>query len=213
MKTTKPYQYSEIITGTRITFHGGSIDEIVSDVMRIRIRNGKEVPDFNVLYNIISSKVSKTEQIDGPESKLFRNRTQGRNSHNAIKSRSVSISDASRAAKALMKIIPGDYVEESEYKRRLKICATCPLKQANSDCMGCGGSGKAARALLNVRAKLGLGYKMDGIVGRQFCGFCGCSLSLLLVTKVANYKIEDKNLNTQRPGHCWLRKDSINYAG
>jgi hypothetical protein len=214
MKITKTHQYSELINGKRVTFYGNSVDEIVSDVTRIRQRNGVKSPSFGVLYNSIKSKISETKQVNGADSRAHRRAVgSGLSPHNPVRSRSVSIEDASRAASALIRIIPGDYVNEDEYKRRLSICSGCELRQRNSDCMGCGGSGRAARILMSFRAKLGLGYRLDKGVGSQFCGFCGCSLSLLLVTKIKNYKKEDLELNPQRPSRCWLRKDSSNYVG
>lgn len=214
MKITKSLQYSEKINGNRITFYGNSIDEIVSDVMRIRKKNGVSSPEFNRLYNIIKGKISGSIQVDGVDSRVFKKQTlKGSKVSKSSNTRSVSINDASRAAKALIKIIPGDYVEKSEYLRRLQICSSCPLRQKNSDCLGCGGSGRAARIMMSFRSKLGLGYQLDNKVGAQFCGFCGCSLSLLLVTKVQNYKKESDIENDSRPNHCWLNRNSPNYNG
>lgn len=214
MKIKKPLQYAELINGKRVVFYGNTVDEIVSDVMRIRNLNGVKTPEFNKLYNAIKPKVKGSIQVDGPGSAHYDREVKGKTPRNDTRrSRSVSINDASRAARALMKIIPGEYASEDEYKRRLAICATCPLRQRNSDCMGCGGSGRAARTLMSFRAKLGLGYQLDNKVGAEFCGFCGCSLSLLLVTKVENYKLESEETNSERPYHCWLRRDSKNYVG
>lgn len=213
MKITKSLQYSEKIKGKRVTFYGNSIDEIVSDVIRIRNRNSVSAPNFNTLYNIIKPKVSGSSQVDGSQSPVFKKRVLNRNKSNNTKhSRSVTIADASRAANALMKIIPGDYVDQDEYLRRLSVCKTCEIRQKNSDCMSCGGSGKAARALLAVRAKLGLSYNMNKEEGSHFCGFCGCSLSLLLVTKTRNYRKENDETNAQRPSYCWLNRNSKNYV-
>lgn len=213
MRIRKKYQYSEVIKKGKITFYGNSIDEITSDVIRIRKKNGISTGDYNLLYNLIKKKISQTQQVDGVDSEYFDETVRQNSKRNNTKySRSVSIRDAASAAKALMKIIHGEYVNEEEYKRRLSICSSCPLRQKNSDCMGCGGSGKAARNILEFRAKLGLSYNIDSNTGSHFCGFCGCSLSLLLVTKVENYKKEEEEINNQRPGHCWLRKTSINYV-
>lgn len=213
MNIAKPLQYSEKINKDRITFYGNSIDEIVEAVIRIRKRNGVKSLEYNSVYNSIKPKISGSVQIDGPDSNNYKEKIRGFKKHNSATTRSVSLNDAANAASALMKIVKGEFVPEEEYRRRLLICAECPLRQQNSDCMGCGGSGRAARISMKFQEKLGHGYKLDKKVGREFCGFCGCSLSLLLVTKTINYKTESKDLNIQRPVPCWLRKDSENYVG
>lgn len=212
MKITKKLQYADVINGKRVTFYGNSPEELASQVLRIRKKNGVD-SDFNSVYQMIKKSTGDVEQVDGVDSKIFKKRVNGQSRNQPTRSRSVSIQDAAKAATALIKIIPGDYVSQEEYQRRAKICATCPLRQRNSDCMGCGGSGRAARMLMSFRSKLGLGYKVDEKIARQFCGFCGCSLSLLMLTKIKNYKTEDEETNSSRPSHCWLRRNSQNYVG
>lgn len=195
MNTKSNFQVREVIGGRVITFYGDSAEEIAE---KIYART-----DGNESLEEISKRI--TSRLQGFELPVSKPQSQPKGR------RSISLADAMKAAQAVVKMASGDHVSRDEYSRRVTICTGCNNKSKVSDCMGCGASGKLTNFMMKVRSLLRLSYKTDSKINSQFCYSCGCSLALLLVTKVKNYKYESDEENKKRPSTCWLRRDSINF--
>lgn len=134
-----------------------------------------------------------------------------------ISKRIPRIGEAFHAGMALLQASVGQYASEQEIKRRSKICLTagpnggpCPHLSGYSECMGCGGMKNVNNFMLRARKMLGLSkIVLDQSLKTKYCGVCGCSLSLLLITN--SFPKESDEENKKRPAFCWMRKDSDNY--
>lgn len=194
------FQVREVINNRVITFYGDSIVDIAQKIYDQRVKNGITDQSVKDIEETIKGRIGGIAPL-GPVVKEGGKTVR----------RSVSMTDAARAAKALVQVVRGGNVDQQEYQRRLDICNKCPLKSKVSDCMGCGASGKVSRFIMDFKSRLGLGYKIDTKDGAMFCKICGCSLSLLLVTQLKNYKTESDLENSKRPNACWLKRMSPNY--
>ena len=192
------YQLRAVVGNRVVTFYGDDVETISKNILEARTVAG----DTTTLEEV---KESMPPLQELPSAVFNKNRSP--------KKRAVTIKDAARAANALVKIGNGETVDKTEYLRRLEICRKCTSKSKVSDCLGCGGSGKAARIMNGIRAKAGLTYRLDTAVSVQFCKMCGCSLSVIMLTKFENYKKESLAEIQARPNNCWLKKDYPNFNG
>lgn len=206
-RVKKQYQVMATVGNQRRVYYGDTVDEIAINIAKSHKTAGINY-DINHLRDFVENRIGKAKKLGHAPDVAKKDPSTGK-----VKKRSASIADAQKAAMALIKMSKGDHVSKEEYIRRVNICNICPMKTAHSECWGCGGSGRAAKAVQAMRAKLGLGFPVDERIARNYCGFCGCSLPLLLVTKVENYKVETSKDNKSRPITCWLRRDSFNFNG
>lgn len=123
-----------------------------------------------------------------------------------------TLTETIHGAKALIRYMGGQAVTEKELERRSLICNNCPLKDSVSDCMSCGGSGKVAAFINRIRRSKKVEGSIPESLRKKYCGMCGCSLPLLLVTQFKDFEVEDAQKNSARPDHCWLKKTSINFT-
>lgn len=122
----------------------------------------------------------------------------------------VTFSQAVSGAKALIKSTIGGE-DSTEIQRRSEICKDCPLRDGISVCGSCGTAGKIARFVNTFKAKLGIRTTIDKKISLSYCGFCKCSLALIVVTKLKDFHEETPARNSSRPDVCWLKKTSHNY--
>lgn len=123
-----------------------------------------------------------------------------------------SLAETIHGAKALLRYMGGSSVSSQELERRSAICNNCPLRDSVSDCMSCGGSGKVALFINQLRRSKKFEGSIPESLRKKFCGFCGCSLPLLLVSKFKDFEVESPQKNAARPDHCWLKKTSPNFT-
>lgn len=123
----------------------------------------------------------------------------------------LKLSDVIKGATALIRYGSGSAVSNAEIGRRSNLCLACPELAETSDCMSCGGAGKVAQLVNTIRVAKGKEVSIPDSVKNKYCGVCGCSCSLLVVTKHSDLKEEDEAHQNLRPAHCWLKKTSKNY--
>lgn len=127
--------------------------------------------------------------------------------------RRISLADAARAASALVNLVRGKHVDQTEADRRANICKACPFAVQTSDCVTCGGAAKAAKLVQNLRAKQGGAAPIiEKAISSKFCDICGCSLPFLLITNFADISPEPETKNASRPDRCWLKTTSPNFT-
>lgn len=128
------------------------------------------------------------------------------------KPRRIRISDMIKGATAAIRYMTGKAVSNEEILRRSSICASCPRKNQVSDCMGCGGTGRLAGMVNDIRRDKGKEVEIPATVKPYFCDVCGCSLALMIVTKHSDLEPENPEVNESRPDFCWLKKTSKNFT-
>lgn len=189
--------------GSGVTFYNDNFDILVDNVYKWRRDNNQlgHKEDYNTVYNSVRS-----QNINHPRITVTQSNAPMRHSKN--------FAQVMNGAKAIVSLVSGDVVSQSEYNRRSKICADCPLKSKVSNCFGCGAGTTIARRfreLSRVGGKTYLEYKTPlGPVNYLYCGICDCSLGLMVMSKMSRFR-ETKEENLKRPTHCWVRKDSPNY--
>lgn len=123
-----------------------------------------------------------------------------------------TLSEMVTGAKAVVRYTIGNAASPAEVNRRAKICDQCPLKDSISDCMSCGGAGKVANFINKLRRYKKSEGSIPDHLRKKFCGMCGCSIAMLIVTKYEDFYQEDAQKNASRPDYCWLKKSSINFT-
>jgi hypothetical protein len=123
----------------------------------------------------------------------------------------ISLGAAISACSALVNVAKGNIVSDAEINRRWLICKSCPSTTTVSDCMSCGGAGKASALINRIRGTVGKSFRIEQEAGRTFCGECGCSHALMIPTLLEKQKQESDVVNEKRPSQCWMRRDSKNY--
>lgn len=186
-------------------FVGDDVNFIVVNLLKYLRSIKFEKLDYNYWYNVVSKNAVKdyVSPAGTPSQKAKRNKF------------SAYIASAFDAARAILNLSAGNIVSEKETMRRAKICLECPLASDTSDCFGCGGSKKIVNKLLELRHETGIDLeaRFAGFnqILQKFCGFCGCSLSLITATKIAGFARESEEKNNERPDNCWLKRTSTNY--
>lgn len=130
-----------------------------------------------------------------------------RQSKIATAKKKVSFADAVNGAKALLRYSTGHSVSNAEIARRSRICLNCPLRDTVSYCGSCGGAGKIARFVGNLRKLMRIGTDLDSDIKVSYCGVCQCSLALMVPSQLQSFKPD-----SGRPDDCWLNPKSTNYT-
>jgi hypothetical protein len=157
------------------------------------------VSDFLRKNNIKFSEKEVIEQIE----------RQSKPSSYSIKP--IGLQDAFRGANAILNYVSGNSVSEDESMRRSAICQACPLSSTVAGCSSCGLAGKITKFVNTIKKNKG-NYAIPNYISSKFCSFCGCSLPLMVVTKLENFKKESDLDNARRPDNCWLKKTSKNFT-
>jgi len=123
----------------------------------------------------------------------------------------IDLQGAYRGALAILNYTAGNAVSEKESLRRAEICAACPLSSNVQGCSACGLAGKITKFVNGIKKMTG-NFAIPNYSSNKFCGFCGCSIPLMIVTKLSNFKNEPNSQNIHRPDMCWLKKTSINFT-
>lgn len=123
----------------------------------------------------------------------------------------LTLADAIHGAKAVLKYTTGASASTDEILRRSKICADCPLRSKVGGCMSCGAAGAIARFVNTVRSTMKVSTQIPSEVRSHYCNHCGCSLALIVVSKMDAFSFENDTKNNQRPDMCWLKRTSTSY--
>lgn len=134
-----------------------------------------------------------------------------RQSKQAVKIKKPSLMEAFNGAKALVRFTQGKSVEFSEIARRISICKACPFYGETSGCKACGAAATAAKLVNNIKVLKGMESQIPKEIQDKFCGFCGCSIPLLTVTRFDDFIKEEPKKNLTRPDHCWIKTTSPNH--
>lgn len=130
----------------------------------------------------------------------------------SVPSKKIGFNEAMTGALAIVKFTAGKSTSAMEIQRRSAICSACPLASTVGGCMSCGIGGKIAKTINAIRAKKGSTIAIPSEIKSKFCGFCKCSLPLMVVTKVEDFHPETKEVNNTRPDNCWLKATSKNFS-
>jgi hypothetical protein len=110
------------------------------------------------------------------------------------------------AARAAFYIGTGMIADKKTVNSRAAICLRCKLfKVGSSGCKSCGASRNLARVASFVSSFFGKGINTPQQVRDSHCGFCNCSLDMLLHMHDIKLKGESPEQNAKRPDRCWLK--------
>jgi hypothetical protein len=128
---------------------------------------------------------------------------------------SIGFSGLVAGAEALVNVVAGNTVTQSEINRRSAICFGCKIDGQKgvisaNDCMPCGGAAKIARWTGKLKKSLGGGYVIPNNLESKGCAVCKCSLAVMIPSKMSAFEYE-KDKQEERPEHCWVKKTSNNY--
>lgn len=126
--------------------------------------------------------------------------------------KTLSLRDVVSGANAVIKYMGGSSVSNNEIVRRSFICEMCPMIEKIGGCGPCGAAGKISSFVNAVRQKMGISIAIPNQTKNSYCGICGCSLALLVVTKKENFHQESLEENSKRPDKCWLKTTSTNFT-
>lgn len=174
--------------GTLERFSGQSLEVVFEKVIEFLKKN-----NINYSNEDIKKAIKRQSGISTPIKKL-------------------GFAEAFNGAMAALKFTTGKSTSSKEIIRRSDICASCPLIDIVGGCFSCGMGGKIAKAINEVRAKKGSTIKIPSEVNTKFCGFCSCSIPLMVVTNLEDFYSESTEVNNKRPDVCWLKKTSTNFT-
>lgn len=193
-------KYVFVYGGTKVAFTAKTPEILISSVQQFARLRGYQISDDEIAQKI--AKANGYEYKDGIYSKEITP---------YFKKPHLNLAAVKSACGAMIQTLKGNTVTDSEIARRWMICQACPAKTTVSDCMSCGGAGRAADWINKIRGAAGKAFRLDQESGKTFCGLCGCSHALLIPTQMEHQKEESEKQNKLRPLACWLRYDSPNY--
>lgn len=174
------------------TFVSDDVQKLVASVQAYRARNGLPGSGYNDTYRDVTDSIAAS----------YRKR---RVREEKERPQPVTFEGALAAAKAAVKVATGDVVDDTELKRRADICHSCPMKSESSGCFGCNASARLASIANLMKRTFGKELRLPRNLKRFNCGVCGCSLSLLLPTKVENLHADTPEQASKRPANCWMK--------
>ena len=183
-----------------VAFTAATPDLLISAIQGFRRNRGIQISDYDTANEIANA---NKYTIDGDTySKIIEEKKEFNK---------ITLGAAMSACGAILNVIKGNIVSDSEINRRWLICKSCPSKTQVSDCMTCGGAGKASMLINRVRGAAGKQFRIDQDAGRTYCRECKCSHALMIPTLLDKQKKESDEVNSKRPSICWMRRDSVNY--
>ncbi len=193
-------KYSVIEGGKRMEFISSNIEELALRVYKHRSRNSG--------YTLDQARADVVHQLkfSGQKDVTPAHLIKPKNEKLAVPKRNkISLHDAFKAANAFLKLVKDDIVSQAEIDRRTRICLSCPKLEMASNCMACGGSRIATNLLNAAKRALGSDIQFDRAIKTRYCGVCGCSLSLLIPTKLQHFKKDTPDKAASRPNICWAK--------
>lgn len=200
MRNTKEKYSIKTLEGQVVTFSADNPDALIRAVQRFRRNSNIQITDDDTAKEI--SAKNGYEYKDGIYSK---------NLPISFKGPRLTLAGVKAACGAMIQTLKGNTVGDGEIQRRWEICQNCPVKTTVSDCMTCGGAGRAADWINKLQGAAGKRFRLDQESGKTFCGLCGCSHALMIPTKMEHQKGESEKQNQLRPDQCWLLVGGINY--
>lgn len=200
MRITKEKYTTKTPQGAIVTFSADTPDALIRSVQKYRRNHGFQISDDETAKEI--SQENKYEYKDGIYSKTV---------PISFPKPRLNLAGVKAACGAMIQTLKNNIVSDTEIYRRWEICQNCPVKTTVSDCMSCGGAGRAADWINKLKGAAGKQFRVEQEAGRTFCGLCGCSHALMIPTKMEYQKEESEKQNQLRPDQCWLRVGGINY--
>lgn len=194
-------RYMDNSTGSKVAFAADSPDSLIRAVQRFRNNNGVRITDEDT-----------AKEISAKNGYVLKEGIYSNSLQISFKKPSLNLASVKSACSAMLESIKGNIVSDEEINRRWSICKNCPASTTVSDCMSCGGAGRAADWVNKVKGAAGKRFRLEQESGKTFCGLCGCSHALMIPTKMKFQKQETEKQNQLRPSQCWLRWDSQNYV-
>lgn len=199
MAIKRNFRFKIIHQGRPIVFHEDTIEALVDQAVQFYATKGVQFDRKSIKAQAESqNKPGLIHKMVVPQSK---------DNPKSMKVR-VNLASAYAASKALFNLGRGETVSQKEADRRQSICLNCPHLSDVSDCMACGGMGRAASMLTAVRSNTGLKYQNH--ISKKFCDVCKCSMALMLATKIEGFDHESDEVNAARPEHCWIKRGGPN---
>lgn len=177
------YEFKYIYNRQVVKFSGDSVSQILFRVASYLTNRG-ETPDLEDIKKKIENQLRVVPQ----------------------KKRIPRLSEAYHAGMALFRQASGKTVEQKVVDERTKICLNCPKRSQTSLCTACGGLSKATQLLNSIRGLTKNALNINPSLKSDYCGVCGCSLPLLLVTDANYLPKDDPAQDRERPEFCWIRK-------
>lgn len=190
------------------TIMGVNEDDAAASLLRFRTKNKIEGANLEACKEDIKNGSSK-----------FRLKKTGEKMDHQPK---MSLTKLIQGALATFSVIKGDIASQEEINRRSEICFDCKKIAVSTGCSTCSSSKNKAADFSRMLAikygksfttPTGTAYNMNGAVAsgpisKFFCGFCGCSCLVLVLSKSRHFL---KRENTDRPDHCWAKKGGKNW--
>jgi len=193
------YTFTDRTTGKPVTLSNKKLEPLIASVIKHRAHNNIEYIEHEVAQEVAAANNTKFSGIYSVDPKKLINKPK------------LTIAAAKSACGALLNVARGEVEMNRVISKRWDICAKCPNLTSVSDCMTCGGAGRVGDMLNSIRAKFGKFFTLPSSASERYCGFCGCSMALLLPTLMKSQKEESDEKNAKRPDECWLKKTSVNY--
>ena len=194
-------RFIDISTGSKVAFAADTPDALIRSVQKFRNNNGVRITDEDT-----------AKEIGKKNGYVFKDGIYSNTLQISFKKPSLNLASVKSACGALLQNIKGNIVSDAEINRRWEICKNCPANTTVSDCMSCGGAGRAATWVNTIKNAVGKRFRIEQESGKTFCGLCGCSHALMIPTKMQDQKQETEKQSQLRPSQCWLRWDSNNYV-
>lgn len=116
----------------------------------------------------------------------------------------VTLSDAIRGAEAILKMIKGETVSQTEINERARICSNCPKHSKVSGCMSCGFGAILGKFINKLKNFWGGGVQIPKEIKNLYCSCCDCSISIMAPARLERFSEKAKN-DPCRPKECWLK--------
>ena len=122
----------------------------------------------------------------------------------------IAFKDAVNGATALLREATGDRVDQEEINRRAGICSGCELNSGTTDCYACGFGSRLSKWVNGLKKVFGKGFIIPNKLEGRYCEVCKCSLAMMLPSKMDAFHETDEK-QSERPAHCWVKKESPNF--
>lgn len=185
-------------------------------IWEYKFKIGRDQPETKITGNTFEECFKKTKEFFLNKGININSESVGiqikRQNDGPLLGRVLTIRETISGALALLKHAANKPASPEEIERRATICAVCPKLATSSDCMVCGGSKRVAEIITTIKNKYGHDIKIPAPVKSKYCGVCGCSMALLIVSRFDGQTSEDNIRQNERPMFCWLKEISPKFT-